>query len=127
MSLEDKQTLQNLWNNTIIIKVNGVERVFVNVPYKRPPSETFLPAKSNMSSAIQAAKTIVRQLNKKGNKDLQEYVDQINEAVKQGTLVRLSKLELSQLHSRPHWFTHHGIVYKPIEAFWYKGKQLTCP
>ena len=91
MSLEDKQTLQNLWDNTIIITVNGVERVFVNVPYKRPPSENFLPEKTNMSSAIQAVKRIVRQLSKKVNNDLQEYVDQINKAVKQGTLVQLSK------------------------------------
>ena len=67
----------------------------------------------NLTCLRHAAKRIVRQLNKKGNKDLQEYVDQINKAVEQGTLVRLSKWEVSHLHSRPHWFTHHGIVYKP--------------
>ena len=72
-----------------------------------------MPTKFNMSSAIEAARRIVKQLHRKGQQDLKEYIDQVNKAVKQGTLVQLSDLEVTQLHTRPHCFTHHGIVYKP--------------
>ena len=44
---------------------------------------------------------------------LEEYVEQIEKGKSQGMLIDLSQKEVESLKVRPHFFTHHGVVYKP--------------
>ena len=112
LSLEEKQLLQTMWDNTTVQMIDGQERIFCKVTYKRPPEITFSPANSNIISATAAARRVVKGLaHKKG--ELDEYTAQIKKAVDQGTLKRLSPEEVEGLSTTPHFCTHHGVVYKP--------------
>ena len=112
LSLEEKKLLQTMWENTNVKIIDGQERIFCKVTYKRPPEITFSPANSNIVSATTAARRVVKSLaNRKG--ELDEYTAQIKKAVDQGTLKRLSPEEVENLSNTPHFCTHHGVVYKP--------------
>ena len=101
-----------MWDNTTVQMIDGQERIFCKVTYKRPPEITFSPANSNIISATAAARRVVKGLaHKKG--ELDEYTAQIKKAVDQGTLKRLSPEEVEGLSTTPHFCTHHGVVYKP--------------
>ena len=82
------------------------------MPYKNPIETVFRPENSNFKSALGAAKRVARSLHKKPG-SLEEYIEQIEKGKTQGMLIELSQEELESLKVRPHFFTHHGVVYKP--------------
>ena len=112
LSLEDQEWLGRFWTNTKLIQFNGSPRIKVDMPYKNPVETVFRPENSNFKSAFGAAKRVARSLYKKPG-DLKEYIEQIEKGKSQGMLIRLSQSEVESLKTRPHFFTHHGVVYKP--------------
>ena len=82
------------------------------MPYKNPVETVFRPENSNFKSALGAARRVARSLYEKPGA-LEEYVEQIEKGKGQGMLIDLSQEEVESLKVRPHFFTHHGVVYKP--------------
>ena len=95
-----------------MIQFNGSPRIKVDMPYKNPVETVFRPENSNFKSALGAAKRVARSLHKKPGA-LKEYIEQIEKGKSQGMLIELSQPEVESLKTRPHFFTHHGVVYKP--------------
>ena len=112
--LKDREAYFNLFEKMELKVVSGVPELHAKYIYKVDPKITFKGENSNFPSALRAAISTANrliQLDPVNFTFLNQYQNEIDKAVAQGHLKKLSKKQKEELNTKPHNFSNHSVVF----------------